>query len=241
VSDSTLTVSDYQFLRAFRELFTADVLKAAVAKGGCVTRERMLPLWLLLGLLVAGFWMPAEKLSWLIRWVRPSHKKRPSDSAVYQARGRLGWASVRALRKDVVRVLAGPESDPTAFYRGRRLMGIDGTTFSCADTPGNARCFGRAKNQHGASGYPLIGWFAVGTLGGALGDGACGPSGGCGTGGVVVCGGVAGLEATAGGRVGRSVGLVACGVGGTESPTPAQTPQTSMPACPQNHPQPLAR
>lgn len=165
MSDSTLAVSDYQFLHAFRELFTPAILKAALARSGRVTRQRMLPLWLLLGLMVAWFWMPKEKLAWLIRWVRPSHKKRPSDSAIYQGRERLGWAPLRALRKFIVRALACPESVPTAFYHGRRLLGIDGTTFTCADTAANARCFGRAKNQHRSSGYPLIRAVALCELG----------------------------------------------------------------------------
>jgi hypothetical protein len=165
MSHSTLTIHDYQFLHAFRELFTPAVLRQAVAQRRCPTRERALPLWLLLGLLVAWFWMPADKLPWLIRWVRPSHKKRPSDSAVYQARGRLGWAPLRWLRTAIVRPLADPRLDPTAFYHTRRLMGIDGTTLTCADAPANARTFGRAKNQHRSSGYPLIRVVALCELG----------------------------------------------------------------------------
>jgi len=141
------------------------VLRKAVAQRRRPTRERALPLWLLLGLLVAWFWMPGDKLPWLIRWVRPSHKKRPSDAAVYQARGRLGWAPLRWLRTAVVRALADPQLDPTAFYHKRRLLGLDGTTFTCADTPANARSFRRAKNQHRVSGYPLIRAVALCELG----------------------------------------------------------------------------
>src|SRR5205085_5585015 len=44
--------------------------------------------------------------------------------------------------------------DPDAFYRGRRLLAIDGTTFTLADTPANERTFGRPRNQHRAGGYP---------------------------------------------------------------------------------------
>lgn len=165
MAHSTLTIREYQFLGAFRELFPAPVLKAAVARRGRATRDRTLPLWLLLGLLVAWFWIPGDKLPWVIRWVRPSHNGRPSDAAVYQARGRLGWAPVRWLRKAVVRVLADPRLDPTGFYHERRLLGLDGTTFTCPDTPANARTFGRAKNQHRASGYPLIRCVALCELG----------------------------------------------------------------------------
>ncbi len=69
------------------------------------------------------------------------------------------------LRKFIVRVLACPESLPTAFYHGRRLLGLDGTTFTCADSAANARSFGRARNQHRSSGYPLIRVVALCELG----------------------------------------------------------------------------
>ena len=163
--DSTLNITDYQYLHAFGQLFTPARLKRAVAARGTPTRERILPLWLLLGLLIAWFWMPADKLPWLLRWVRPARKKLPSDPAVYQARGRLGWSPLRWLRKHVLCALAQPHSDPTAFYHHRRLVGIDGTTFTVADTPANERSFGRANNQHREGGYPLIRAAALCELG----------------------------------------------------------------------------
>jgi hypothetical protein len=64
-----------------------------------------------------------------------------------------------------VRLLADPQLDPTAFYHKRRLIGLDGTTFTCADTAANAACFRRAKNQHRDSGYPLIRVVALCELG----------------------------------------------------------------------------
>lgn len=54
-----------------------------------------------------------------------------------------------------MRPLACPQRDPDAFYHGWRLLARDGTTFTLADTPANARTFGRPKNQHRAGGYPL--------------------------------------------------------------------------------------
>ena len=162
---STLTISDYQYLRAFRQLFPPQRLKRAVAARRRPTRDRALPLWLLLGLLITWFWVPADKLPFLLRWVRPGRTKLPSDPAVYLARGRLGWAPLRWLRNHVRGALATPELDPSAFHHGRRLLGLDGTTFTVADTPDNAATFGRANNQHHASGYPLIRTVALCELG----------------------------------------------------------------------------
>lgn len=163
--NSTLAVTDYHYLNAFRQLFPPARLKEAVAARRTPTRQRVLPLWLLLGLLISWFWMPDDKLPWLLRWIRPARKKLPSDPAVYQARGRLGWAPLRWLRKHVLHTLATPELDPTAFYHGRRLVGWDGTTFTAADTPANERSFGRPNNQHRAGGYPLIRVVALCELG----------------------------------------------------------------------------
>jgi Transposase DDE domain len=165
MSHSTLTISDYQYLDAFRQLFTPQRLKDAVAVRRQSTRDRILPLWILLGLLVTWFWLPADKLPFLLRWFRPSRKKLPTDPAVYQARGRLGWAPLRWLRKHVLGTLANPELDPSAFHHGHRLLGLDGTTFTVADTPANAHAFGRANNQHHPSGYPVIRMVAVCELG----------------------------------------------------------------------------
>lgn len=53
-----------------------------------------------------------------------------------------------------------------AFYRGMRLMGIDGVHFSIADTPANAAAFGRPGTRRDgdrvAGGYPQI--HAVGLM-----------------------------------------------------------------------------
>jgi hypothetical protein len=153
--DSTLTLSDHQYLRAFRQLFPARLLKRAVAASGRPTRTRKLPLHLLLGMLITWFFKPEHGLPAFARWLLRSHRHSPSEPALYQARGRLGWTPLLWLRQRVLRPLAQPELDPDAFYRGWRLLALDGSTFTVADTPANERSFGRARNQHRAGGYPL--------------------------------------------------------------------------------------
>jgi len=155
MTDSTLTVSDYQYLRAFRQLFPPRLLRRAVAARGRATRDRLLPLYLLLGLLITWFFKPQRGLALLVGWFLPASRRRPTESALYRARRRLGWAPLRWLRRHVVRPLACLASDASAFYQGWRLLALDGTTFTLADTPANARTFGRPRNQHGGGGYPL--------------------------------------------------------------------------------------
>jgi hypothetical protein len=151
---ATLTVSDYQFLRALRTLFPTRLLRRAVAARGRATRVRQLPLDLLLGLLLTWFFHPHRGLAWLVGWFLPARRARPTESALYRARQRLGWAPLRWLRRRVVRPLAALAHDGYAFYRGRRLLALDGTTFTLADTAANERTFGRPRNQHGRGGYP---------------------------------------------------------------------------------------
>lgn len=155
MSHSTHPFADHQYLHAFRELFPRRVLERAVACRRRATRNRKLPLPLLLGMLITWFFKPDASLPSFLRWLVRQGQRTPSEPAVYAARGRLGWAPLRWLRQHVVRPLACCLRDPEAFYRGWRLLALDGTTLSVADTPANARTFGRAKNQHRAGGYPL--------------------------------------------------------------------------------------
>lgn len=161
MADSTLRVSDHQYLQAFRTLFPTRLLKRAVACRRQATRNRILPLHLLLGLLLTWFFKPAASLPAFLRWLLPAWRRTPSEPAIYQARGRLGWAPLRWLRRMVLRPLACCLRDPDAFYHGWRLLALDGTTFTLADTPANERTFGRAKNQHRVGGYPLARVVAV--------------------------------------------------------------------------------
>ncbi len=163
--DSTLTVADHQYLHAFRLLFPTRLLRRAVRAAHRRTRDRKLPLHRLLGVLITGFFKPKDGLPALVRWLFKARHDPLADPSVYLARGRLGWAPVRWLRRHVVRPLADPQRDPDAFYHGRRLLAIDGTTLTLADTAANAQTFGRAKNQHRAGGYPLARVVAVCELG----------------------------------------------------------------------------
>lgn len=91
-------------------------------------------------------------------------KSEPDESAFSKARQRLGVAPVRELFRDVARPLAAP-GVPGAFYRGWRLMGIDGTTFDMPDTPENERIFGRGGNQRSPNAFPQVRVLALCELG----------------------------------------------------------------------------
>ncbi|MFE2024453.1 IS4 family transposase [Streptomyces hygroscopicus] len=79
---------------------------------------------------------------------------RPSGSALRQARQRLGPAPMKALF-DLVR---GPVATTATagWWRGLRLVAVDGTLLSVPDSPANLAVFTRQRLGNGISGYPQL-------------------------------------------------------------------------------------
>lgn len=80
----------------------------------------------------------------------PAPWRLPSTAAIVQARQRVGVRLFRELFHAVAGPIATPAT-PGAFLGGLRLMAIDGTTLDVADTPENARAFGRPTTRRGAA------------------------------------------------------------------------------------------
>jgi hypothetical protein len=77
----------------------------------------------------------------------------------------LGPAPLRLLYGRIARPLA-PATVPGAWYRGRRLVSLDGTTLEVPDTPDLEARFGRPKASRGTSSFPqlrLLGLMEIGT------------------------------------------------------------------------------
>jgi hypothetical protein len=65
----------------------------------------------------------------------------------------LGLLPLRLLAKAVVKLLCEPDT-PGAFYKGMRLLAIDGFVLDLPDTPANDRAFGRPKSGRSAGAFP---------------------------------------------------------------------------------------
>ena len=64
-----------------------------------------------------------------------------SKGAISQARGRVGAGPLKALYQEQVQP-HGPQGMPGVFYRGLRIMAIDGSTLDMPDEAANAECYG---------------------------------------------------------------------------------------------------
>lgn len=88
-----------------------------------------------------------------------------SKSAISQARTRLGSQVMRQLAERVLRPLAAPGA-PGAWYRGLRIMALDGSCMDVADESVNASFFGYPGASRGQSAFPqarLLGLVECGT------------------------------------------------------------------------------
>lgn len=88
-----------------------------------------------------------------------------SKSAISQARTRLGPQVMRCLAQRVLRPLAEPGA-PGAWYRGLRVMALDGSCMDVADEAANAEHFGYPAASRGQSAFPqarVLGLVECGT------------------------------------------------------------------------------
>jgi hypothetical protein len=103
-------------------------------------------------------------------WLNPREPWRtwriPAKSALVQARARLGAAPLRLLFEQAAQPLA-TEHTPGAWYRGLRVLAIDGSCLDVADTPANAAAFGRpgTGRGQGVGAFPQVRLVALAECG----------------------------------------------------------------------------
>lgn len=116
-----------------------------------------IPGWFLLGFVIALGLFARDSYRQVFRWLCPRGVPTPGRSTLAMARQRLGVEPLRRLAATVVRLLADPVRHPAAFWRGRRLLAVDGFRLDLPDTPANARHFGRPKGGRTPGAFPRSG------------------------------------------------------------------------------------
>jgi Insertion element 4 transposase N-terminal/Transposase DDE domain len=179
-------LSDRIAIGVLTSTFPPELVDRVVAEAGRTQqRERLLParvvVWLVLAMaLFSGqayeevARLLAGGLGWARRWQQ--WFRVPSTPAIAKARARLGAEPLRRLFAEVARPLASPETTG-AWYRGFRVLAIDGTCLDVADTPANTAAFGRPATHRGEqTAFPQVRVVAVAECGThAIVDAAMGP------------------------------------------------------------------
>jgi hypothetical protein len=87
--------------------------------------------------------------SWKNEWTVPT------TGAISRARVRLGPQPLQELFARVAQPIA-VRGTPGAWYRGLRVMAIDGVVLDVPDTPENVERFGKSENRDGTSAFPQV-------------------------------------------------------------------------------------
>ncbi|MCU0481609.1 MAG: IS4 family transposase [Anaerolineae bacterium] len=139
-----------------------DVVEQLLAQHHChEQRCRELPAMLVFWLCIAMSWFANRSIpSVLCRLIQASQLfgaiediRLPSPSAISQARYRLGAKPFEQTFKTLCKPVATPD-DSYAFRFGLRLVCLDGTSETVADTPANHAYFGKSYNQYSPDAYP---------------------------------------------------------------------------------------
>jgi hypothetical protein len=158
-------ITDYISLGVVAKTFPPDKVRAVLAATGKESvRQRDLPAHVVVYYVIAlALYMQCsyrevlrcllEGIQWLAGPSEGIHVA--GNSGVSQARTRLGWEPLQQLYEAVVKPIAVPATKG-AWYRGWRLVSIDGSTLDIADEKENNEAFGRPGASRGASAYPQI-------------------------------------------------------------------------------------
>lgn len=175
-------------LGVLAEAFPLDEIEAILdVTGRRSLRKRQLPATMMvyyiiaLGLFVSvGCREVLRKLLEGAQWIWPHEVQISTESAITQARQRLGSEPIERLYREIV-VPVAKRVTRGAWFRGWRVVTLDGTTFDVADSESNEQSFGRPGASRGRSGYPQIRavgllengthvWFAAEMAGCAVGE-----------------------------------------------------------------------
>ena len=158
-------ISDHVTLGVLTTTVPASLIDAVLADTGRQSRrQRQLPARLVVYYVMAlALYAQAsygEVLRCLlegVRWLRlkGADPALADKSAITKARIRLGASPLKQLFARVARPLAEPDTRG-AWYRGRRLVSLDGTTIDLADTPELEERFGRPAASRGSSSFPQL-------------------------------------------------------------------------------------
>jgi len=158
-------ITDYISLGVITKSFPVDAIRAALESTSRTSiRQRDLPAHVVVYYVIAlALYMQSsyrevlrcllEGIKWLLG--PGATLKAAGKSGISQARTRLGWEPLQKLHDEVVKPIA-VESTKGAWYRGWRLVSLDGSTLDVADQKENEAAFSRPSASRGCSAFPQV-------------------------------------------------------------------------------------
>jgi len=158
-------ITDYISLGVVAKTFPAATVKSVLeTTGRSSQRQRELPAHVVVYYVIAlALYMQSsyrevlrcllEGIQWLLN--PTARLKVTGKSGISQARTRLGVEPLRQLHDQVVRPIAR-KTTKGAWFRGWRVVSLDGSTLDVADERANEEAFGRPGANRGKSAYPQI-------------------------------------------------------------------------------------
>jgi Insertion element 4 transposase N-terminal/Transposase DDE domain len=157
IGTEAVALSRAQQLSALYRIIPRDQVKRILKKtnGHCRICQRLPNLFMVYFVLAMGLFC-TDCYRQVFRWLEPWKKGRvPGRSTLCEARSRLSPRPLVKLAQEVVKLLA-TSSTTGAFYRGMRLMGIDGFVMNIPDTQVNDTVFGRPAGSRGDGAFPQV-------------------------------------------------------------------------------------
>ena len=148
------TTDRYERVQALKRIIPSCVIQSSLSQTGqdayCARLPKPFMVWFVIGLGLFCTDGYRQVYRWLTRF---QARGTPGRSTLCEARQRLGVAPLRRLFERIVR-LRGTPGTPGCFYRGLRLMAVDGFVLDVADTTANDRVFGRPRNGRAVCAFP---------------------------------------------------------------------------------------
>ena len=158
-------ITDYISLGVLSAAFPLSVIHTILERMGKASeRQRELPahvvVYYVIALAIFMHVSCSETLRCLLeglQWLKQAGERIhvTGKSGISQARTRLGWEPLESLHDEMVRPIA-QEKTRGAWYRGWRLVSLDGSTLDVADTRENREAYGYPGASRGKSAYPQI-------------------------------------------------------------------------------------
>src|SRR5258708_28267611 len=150
------------FKAAFKRLVPDALLSSTTRREGRRRRPPKLRIGELLMSLVFHCLQDSGTLAGNLRIL---FRKRFAESTVSQRRQNLPWKVFTALMEAALAPKATPQKHGQAFYKGWRLVAIDGTQFSVSNTPQILGSLSKAASRRMKAAFAKVGVVLLGELG----------------------------------------------------------------------------